>query len=108
MHPQKKNGFQKVAKNLFLRLYVILLSLAAGLRSWAQPDDDDDFGGSRGGDALDDLDGYMDFQPIRFGIDDVVLVVLLLVACYVFGKIWKGCSYLILILAALFYYLTRY
>lgn len=86
----------------------MLLSMAAGLRSWAQPDDDDDIGGSRGGDALDDLDGYMDFQPIRFGIDDVVMVVLLLVACYVFGKIWKGCSYLLLIIAALFYYLTRY
>ena len=54
------------------------------------------------------MDGYMDYQPIRFDLDDVVMVVLLLVACYVFGKIWKGCSYLLLILAALLFYMTRY
>jgi hypothetical protein len=33
-------------------------------------------------------------------------VLMLILACYVFGKIWKGCSYLLIIIAALFYYLT--
>ena len=45
---------------------------------------------------------------LHITFDDVIMVVLLLVACYVFGKIWKGCSYLLLILAALLFYMTRY
>jgi hypothetical protein len=32
----------------------------------------------------------------------------LLIACYVFGKIWKGCSYLLLAFAALMYYMLRF
>jgi len=86
--------------------------LAISMRSYAQIDDMDDNieTGRRGYEAEDDLngvDGYLDYQPIRFGIDDVLTVVLLLVACYVFGKIWKGCSYLLLIFAALAYYMTH-
>lgn len=53
------------------------------------------------------MDGMMDYQPIHFGLDDVLMVVMLLVCCYVFGKIWKGCSYLILLLAAAYFYFLR-
>ncbi len=85
--------------------------LVLSVRSHAQMIDFENQGrGRRGRDAQDELDGmdnYMDYQPLRFGIDDVIMVVLLLVACYVFGKIWKGCSYLLLIFAALTYYLTH-
>lgn len=99
-------------KQLSLRLYMLLISALCWVRSWAQPDDDDDFGvgGGRGGDSDDfgDMSEYMDYQPFHIGFDDIVMVVFLLIICYVFGKIWKGCTYLILILAALFYYMTRY
>lgn len=59
----------------------------------------------------DDLLGdTMDIDPMPIHIDfsDILMVVCLLIACYIFGKIWKGCSYLLLILAALLYYLTSY
>ena len=54
-----------------------------------------------------EMDGMMDYQPIHFGLDDILMVVMLLVCCYVFGKIWKGCSYLILLLAAAYLYFLR-
>ena len=94
-----------------LKIYLSLCMLVLFLRSHAQTIDiDDQARGRRGRDGQEELDGmdsYMDYQPLRFGIDDVIMVVLLLVACYVFGKIWKGCSYLLLIFAALVYYLTH-
>ena len=88
--------------------------LVLRLRAVAQSADDDDAmdvmpgkgGGGRDTDSLDMLED-MEYMPIRITFDDVLTVVLLLVACYVFGKIWKGCSYLILILAGIFYYITR-
>ncbi|MBQ9667555.1 MAG: hypothetical protein IJV45_02240 [Prevotella sp.] len=49
----------------------------------------------------------MDYQPLHFGMTEIMVVVLLLLACYVFGKIWKGCSYLILLIAAAFYFLLN-
>ena len=98
-------------KNLSLKIYLSVCMLVLFLRSHAQTIDiDGQARGRRGRDAQEELDGmdsYMDYQPLRFGIDDVIMVVLLLVACYVFGKIWKGCSYLLLIFAALVYYLTH-
>ena len=93
-----------------LKAYLLLCSFAISLQTWAQADDDDlspSRGGRSLGDDLEDMGGMMDYHPVRFGIGDVITVVLLIVACYVFGKIWKGCSYLILIVAAVFYYLLR-
>lgn len=103
-------------EKLFNRVYVMLCMLVLHLKAFAQTEDDDadalgpspGKGGKTSGGESDIMDGYMDYQPIRFDLDDVVMVVLLLVACYVFGKIWKGCSYLLLILAALLFYMTRY
>ena len=88
--------------------------LVLQLRAVAQTgDDDDDMGpmpGKGGGRDTGDFDMMedMEFTPVRITFDDVLTVVVLLVVCYVFGKIWKGCSYLILILAGIFYYMTRY
>ena len=50
----------------------------------------------------------MDYQPVHFRMSDIIIVVLLLIACYLFGKIWKGCSYLLLAFAALMYYMLRF
>ena len=86
---------------------MLLLMVLCRLRTFAQYDDEDDFlpGSSAG--SLDDMEEFMDYRPIHIGFDDIIMVALLLVACYVFGKIWKGCSYLILVLAAVFYFITH-
>ena len=101
-------------EKLYNRVCLLLCMVLIHLKAFAQSDDDETLdpmpgkGGKVSGGDSDIMDGYMDYQPIRFDLDDVVMVVLLLVACYVFGKIWKGCSYLLLILAALLFYMTRY
>ena len=78
------------------------------IRSWAQDDEEDDFYGAlRPNNDFDSLDGFVDYAPLHITFTDILLVILLLLSCYVFGKIWKGCSYLLIIAAAIFYYLTR-
>lgn len=99
---------QKI-ENISLKIAILLLMAFSKLQLWAQDDDDDSFIPSSGGSSdLSGMEGMMDYTPVRFGTSDVIMVVLLLVACYVFGKIWKGCSYLILAFAALMYYLIKY
>lgn len=98
------------AEQILLRLYFLMFLFLNKIQLWAQ-DDDDYVGGraARGGDPSEFLnEGMMDYQPIRFRMSDIIIVVLLLVACYVFGKIWKGCSYLLLAFAALMYYMLRF
>lgn len=99
----------KMAEKISLRIYILLLAIVAKLQLWAQPDDDDDIGGVMPGrgTSLDDMEDYLDYQPFHISFSDVLMIVLLLVACYVFGKIWKGCSYLLLVVAAIFYYMTH-
>ncbi len=79
------------------------------VRSFAQDDDEDiPMMTGRGMQDMEmDMDQYMDYQPFHFSFRDVIIVILLLIACYVFGKIWKGCSYLLLLIAALFFYLAH-
>ncbi len=83
--------------------------LVTWAKSFAQDDDDDDLPLDIRQNRMDemDMDQFMDYQPIHFSFKDVILVILLLVACYVFGRIWKGCSYLLLLVAALFFYLAH-
>ncbi len=99
-------------KNLLLRCYLLMCSAMVSLATLGQGFDDielNDGGSSKArGDDFEAMDGMMDYQPIHFGLGDVFIVVLLLVACYVFGKIWRGCSYLILLIAAAYFYITRY
>lgn len=99
-------------KRPLIRLYLLLLSFVFSLRFYAQGDFDDDdtpVGRKRTMDeGLNPMDMDIDYPRFHLGLDDILVIVVLLVACYVFGKIWKGCSYLLLILAALFYYLNRY
>lgn len=97
------------ADQILLKLYFLLLMFLGKIQLWAQNDDDDVFGPSRRGGSGDVIgaDEFMDYQPINIRISDIITLVLLLIACYVFGKIWKGCSYLLLAFAALMYYLIR-
>ena len=102
-----------ILDNLSLRIYVFLCLIFWKIRLWAQDDDDDLLPvPSRGRDSADnpfDMDDALaDYHPFHLRMSDIIMVVILIVACYVFGKIWKGCSYLLIAFAALMYYLTRY
>lgn len=37
--------------------------------------------------------------------ETVFWLVVLVIACYIFGKIWKGCSYLLIVYTAIMFYL---
>ena len=93
-----------------LRLYFLVIMFLIKLQLWAQ-NDDNNIVGSRGRgreDDLYDMEGLMEYQPFRIRTSDIIMLVLLLIACYVFGKIWKGCTYLLLAFAALMYYMLRF
>lgn len=97
-------------RQLLFRVYMAVCGWLLTMATWGQDYDDTDLdGGSgrRGVDELDGMDGMMDYRPIRFDTEDIIVVVALLLACYVFGKIWKGCSYLIIVIAAAFYFLLH-
>ena len=102
----------RLLDNLSLRFWVFLCVVFWNIRLWAQDYDDNDDGytPSRDIGGVDgiDMDAMADYQPINISATDVFMVALLIVACYVFGKIWKGCSYLLLVFAALMYYLIRF
>ena len=92
--------------NISLRIYGLICLLFTGLGLWAQRDDMLETS-QKAQDGFSSMDEFVDYQPFHITILDVVMVVLVLAACYVFGKIWKGCTYMILVLAALFYYMLR-
>ena len=100
-------------ERLSLRLYVLLITAASWLRAFAQEeDDDDDFSIMRRQDPDDimSLEDYMDitdYPQIHIRFSDILMVILVVFSCYVFGKIWKGCSYLIILVAVLFFFLMR-
>ena len=97
-------------RQLLFRVYMAVCGWLLAMATWGQDYDDDDLdGGSgrRGVDELDGMDGVMAYRPSRFDTEDIIVVVALLLACYVFGKIWKGCSYLIIVIAAAFYFLLH-
>jgi hypothetical protein len=95
--------------NLSLRIYFLLCSLVTWFQAWAQDDEDEDdvIGGPKRGLEENPFEDFMDYQPLNFRISDILLVIGTLVACYVFGRIWKGCTYLILLVAVIFYFLAR-
>ena len=100
----------KNIEQIGLRLYFLLFMFLVKIRLWAQDDDDEIFGPKTRGGSGDMLgaDEMLEYQPIHFRMSDIITIVLLLIACYVFGKIWKGCSYLLLAFAALMYYMLRF
>ena len=96
-------------EKISLRLYVLLCTAIMWLQSWAQNNvENDDMTGRRQIDSSEDsIDEYLEYQQININISDVITILLVILACYVFGKIWRGCSYLIIVIAAIFYYLAR-
>lgn len=96
-------------EKISLRLYVLLCTAIMWLQSWAQDNvENDDMTGRRQIDSSEEsIDDLLEYQQININITDVITILLVILACYVFGKIWRGCSYLIIVLAAIFYYLAR-
>ena len=96
-------------EKISLRLYVLLCTAIMWLQSWAQDNvENDDMTGRRQIDSSEEsIDDLLEYQQIDINISDVITILLVILACYVFGKIWRGCSYLIIVLAAIFYYLAR-
>ena len=96
--------------NLQLRLYFLICTVLCWLKTFAQ-DEDDDFGAEilKRGREIDELDfpEGMDYAPIHIRTSDVLFVIAVIVCCFVFRKIWKGCSYLIIIIGIIFYYLLH-
>ena len=96
-------------EKIYLRLYVLLCTAIMWLQSWAQDNvENDDMTGRRQIDSSEEsIDDLLEYQQIDINITDVITILLVILACYVFGKIWRGCSYLIIVIAAIFYYLAR-
>jgi hypothetical protein len=76
-----------------LKLYTLLCFVLLHLQMWAQ---DDDYMASRGRMSPEELsegmEGMMEYSPVHIRFSDIIMVVFILVCCYVFGKIWKGCT----------------
>ncbi len=95
-------------EKLSLKLYLIACLLLMKLHLFAQDDDDDDIISAfrHNSDSMDDMSDLVT-PHLRITFSDIVNVALVLLASYIFGKIWKGCSYLIIALAVVFYILSR-
>ncbi len=59
--------------------------------------------------GLEDLDdtptSLWDTMASNATVELIIWLVVLVIACYVFGKIWKGCSYLLILYAAIMYFI---
>ena len=94
-----------------LKIYAIICLCLFHLRTWAQEElGIDQPTSTRKDDELTGLSGFddmVDYRPIHIRMSDILLVIFLIVCCYVFGKIWKGCIYIILAFAAFMYFFVR-
>lgn len=95
-----------------LRIYAFVCLLLMQLQAWAQDDyhnDDSSIGGRRmKGEGLEDIFQDMDQVPqfhIRFS--DILWTIIIIASCYVFGRIWKGCTYMIIVMVALYILVFR-
>ena len=95
-----------------LRIYILICTLIWWLQALAQSGrgyyDDDSDRGRRGMDEVEEMDGMMDgVEGFNLTFSDILMIVLLVVACYIFGKIWKGCSYLLVLVAVILYFMIH-
>ena len=80
------------------------------LPAWAQVYDGDEALVDRvKTDTIDDfeLEEMVDYHAIHISLSDIIIVLLVVVSSYVFGKIWRGCTYLIIVLGVVFYMLLH-
>jgi hypothetical protein len=98
-------------REILLRLNLLILTCIYTIQSYAQ-----DFDGDSGdkfikkGDELElmeGMEGMEGYQPFHLSFVQILLILLLIACCYIFGKIWRGCTYLIILLAVFFYFMSR-
>jgi len=80
------------------------------LPAWAQVYDGDETLLDRvKTDTIDDfeVEEMVDYHAIHISLSDIIIVLLVVVSSYVFGKIWRGCTYLIIVLGVVFYMLLH-
>lgn len=80
------------------------------LPAWAQVYDGDETLLDRvKTDTIDDfeVEEMVDHHAIHISLSDIIIVLLVVVSSYVFGKIWRGCTYLIIVLGVVFYMLLH-
>ncbi|UKK48552.1 hypothetical protein L6475_00890 [Prevotella sp. E9-3] len=92
-----------------LRIYILICTTVWWLQTHAQSDD---YGasdrGRRGMEEVEEMDEMMDgVEGFNLTFSDILMIVLLVVACYIFGKIWKGCSYLLVLVAVILYFMNH-
>ena len=113
LHPQCNKKIVQSIKFWCLRGCFLLVALATSLVCRAQDDNGDGAGDDSpitnlkktDDQGLGDLGEFI--APFPISISDVIMLAALILVCYVFGKIWKGCTYLIILVAALLYYMTH-
>lgn len=94
-----------------LRIYAFVCLLLFQLQAWAQDNRDDESPlGGRGmkTDHLEDIFQDAEQYPqIHIRFSDILWTIIIIASCYVFGKIWKGCTYMIIFLVALYIMVFR-
>lgn len=95
-----------------LRLYSLFIAIVFTLQSWAQKykeeiDDDDVRTKNIDEEELEPFPNYFDDFLSHISCNDIIFIITTLSAILVFRKIWKGCSYLIVMVALLFFYLSK-
>jgi hypothetical protein len=94
-------------ENISLRIYMLLITVVIWLRAFAQDDDDDFDFLKRDRGIEDELEDMAEYTQPNLRLSDILMILMVLGSIFIFRKIWKGCSYLILLLAAIFYYITH-
>lgn len=99
-------------KTTQLRLYSLFMTIVFTLQSWAQKyykeeiDDDDVRTKNIDEEELEPFPNYFDDFISHISCNDIIFIFTTICAILVFRKIWKGCSYLIVMVALLFYFLS--
>ena len=96
---------------LSLRIWLLLVTAANWLQTFAQDEDEDELFFSRRDIAemeefqmMDDMMGY---SPFHIKFHDIIILVLIFLAIYVYRRIWKGCSYMIVALVLFYLFFLR-
>ena len=101
-------SMQKLNQHI-IRVYAIVLLWMFRLRLWAQDDELQELT-SRSRNSDDEflqMEEMMENQSFHIRFFDILMVVFLIGCCYVFGKIWKGCTYMILFLVVFYFFFMR-
>lgn len=77
--------------------------------AWAQDDDDEgNFGKAPRMSDDADIEGLDEYSPINISFGDIIRVAFILLVAYLLSKVWKGCSYIFLVVIVVIYLLDRY